>query len=46
MHDDAVVHFGGIVKYAIKYNSDKSLITCELDPSFEDQDLKKVPPPN
>ena len=46
LHDEAVVSFGGIVRYVIKYNADKSLINCDLDPNFDDPDLKKNPPPN
>ena len=46
LHDDSVVSFGGIAKYSIKYNADKSLMTCVLDPNFEDPHLKTNPPPN
>ena len=46
LHDEAMISFGGIVRYSIKYNNDKSLITCALDPNFDDADLKKNPPPN
>ena len=41
-----MISFGGIVKYTTKYSNDKSLITCDLVPNFDDPDLKKNPPPN
>ena len=46
LHDEALISFGGIVKYSTKYKDDKSLIQCDLDPNFDDADLKKNPPPN
>ena len=46
LHDEALINFGGIVRYNIKYSNDKSLITCALEPNFDDPDLKKSPPPN
>ena len=41
LHDEAVISFGGIVRYSIKYNEPKTLMTCTLNPHFDDADLKK-----